>query len=278
MRSLTRLFLFATVASLVGLSTVHVAPAAAVPTWAPAATAPIHPGVQTFTSGAQCTANFVFYSDATVYIGQAAHCASTEANTSTNGCTTNSLPLGTPVQVTGASQPGTLVYSSWITMQALGESDPNICAFNDFALVRLNGSDGTRVNPSVPYWGGPTGVNSSGAALLSRVYSYGNSALRLGLTPLAPKTGVSLGDIGNGWEHEVLTVTPGIPGDSGSAFLDAGGAALGVLSTFAVAPIPLSNGVGDIARELNYMNSHTTLAASLALGTEPFRPDRLLLL
>ena len=36
-------------------------PAAADPAWAPAATAPIHPGVQTDTNGGQCTANFVFF-------------------------------------------------------------------------------------------------------------------------------------------------------------------------------------------------------------------------
>ena len=31
-----------------------------------------------------------------------------------------------------------MVYNSWITMQALGETDPDTCAFNDFALVRLD--------------------------------------------------------------------------------------------------------------------------------------------
>jgi hypothetical protein len=40
-----------------------------------------------------------------------------------------------------------------------------------------------------------------------------------------------LGDDGAGWSHNVATVTPGVPGDSGSAFLDANGRALGVLST-----------------------------------------------
>src|SRR4051795_580765 len=34
-------------------------PAGAAP-WAPAATATIHPGVQLFTDGAQCTANFIY--------------------------------------------------------------------------------------------------------------------------------------------------------------------------------------------------------------------------
>src|SRR6476659_4254784 len=96
-------------------------PASAAPTWAPASSAAIHPGVQTFTDGAQCTANFVF-SDATdVYIGQAAHCSGTGGNTATNGCSSGSLPTGTPVDVTGASKPGTMVYNSWLTMQAKGE-------------------------------------------------------------------------------------------------------------------------------------------------------------
>jgi hypothetical protein len=47
-------------------------------------------------------------------------------------------------------------------------------------------------------------------------------------------------------------VTPGIPGDSGSGVLNAAGQAIGVLSTVALAPLPLSNGVGDLAKELEY--------------------------
>jgi uncharacterized protein YjbJ (UPF0337 family) len=39
--------------------------------WAPADSATVHPGVQTFTDGAQCTANFVFSDGTTTYLGQA---------------------------------------------------------------------------------------------------------------------------------------------------------------------------------------------------------------
>ena len=77
------------------LAVACVAPAAAsaAPTWAPASKAPIHPGVMTFTEGAQCTANFVF-SDATdVYIGQAAHCSGTGTATETDGCDSGSLKI-----------------------------------------------------------------------------------------------------------------------------------------------------------------------------------------
>src|SRR6187402_38281 len=104
--------------------------AAAAPTWAPAASASIHPGVQMYTEGAQCTANFVFTDGAAnVYVGYAAHCAGTGAATDTNGCDAGSLPLGTKVDfVEGGSLissgtkvgTGTLVYSSWLTMQQLG--------------------------------------------------------------------------------------------------------------------------------------------------------------
>ncbi|HVT76586.1 MAG TPA: hypothetical protein VHD87_06115 [Acidimicrobiales bacterium] len=262
------------------LSVLGLSPALAPPThastWAPAASATIHPGVQTFTDGAQCTANFVFEASGVVYIGQAAHCASTGSNTDTNGCTTKSLPLGTAVDVTGASHPGVLAYSSWITMQALGDTNPDECAYNDLALVQLDPSDAARVNPSVPHWGGPSGINTSGAPLLSRVYSYGNSELRFGIELLSPKEGVSMGDAGNGWEHYVHTVTPGIPGDSGSAFLDGSGRALGILSTLGIAlPNAGTNGVGDLSRELTYMHTHGGPAATLVLGTESFNGGQL---
>ena len=248
-----------------------VAPAAAsaAPTWAPAASAPVHPGVMTYTDGAQCTANFVF-SDATdVYIGQAAHCSGTGTATETDGCDSGSLPTGTPVEVGGASKPGTMVYNSWLTMQALGESDPDTCAFNDLALVRVDPADVANVNPSIPFWGGPNAVGAS-TQLRDKVYSYGNSSLRGGVTQLSPKEGYSLGDDAGGWTHSVYTVTPGIPGDSGSAFLSKTGAALGVLSTVAIAPIAASNGVGDVAKELAYAKANGFSGLTLALGTEPF--------
>jgi hypothetical protein len=247
--------------------------ASAAPTWAPAATAAIHPGVQTFTAGAQCTANFVFYSGTTVYIGQAAHCSGTGGSTETDGCTSGSLPLGTPVDVGGVAT-GTLVYNSWLTMQAQGETNPDKCAYNDLALIRLSPAAAAKVNPSIPFWGGPTGIGGA-TAVGAKVYSYGNSELRLGVSVLSPKRGVSLGDAGNGWSHTVYTASPGIPGDSGSAFLNANGKAIGVLSTVAIAPLAGSNGVGDIAHELAYLNSHTSLGVTLAAGTVPFTPNRL---
>jgi hypothetical protein len=267
----TRLMLATTLVAVAGL----LALASTASAWAPAATAPIHPGVQTFTAGAQCTANFVYSDGTNTYIGQAAHCSGTGGNTATNGCNSGTLPTGTQVQVGGASKPGTMVYNSWATMQQLGEKDANTCQYNDLALIQLDPADAANVNPSVPYWGGPTGLGGA-TAQGDKVYSYGNSELRGGVTTLSPKLGVSIGTDSGGWNHTVYTVSPGIPGDSGSGFLDKNGAAFGILSTVAIAPLAGSNGVGDLASELGYLHAHTSFTGvQLANGTEAFNGGKL---
>ncbi len=239
--------------------------------WAPAKTAAIHPGVQVFTEGAQCTSNFVFQDGSEVYLGQAAHCSGTGEATDTDGCAAASLPIGTAVEVTGASRPGQLAYSSWNTMKAKGESDADACAYNDFALIRIDPADVGKINPSVPGFGGPTAVGGTGG-LGSSVYSYGNSSLRLGIRQLSPKQGIVLQNEASGWSHNVLTVTPGIPGDSGSGFLNDKGEAFGTLSTLQFAPAAGSNGVGNLTKELNYMRANAPALSGVQLvrGTEPF--------
>ena len=254
-------------------------------TWAPAATAKIHPGTMMYTAGAQCTANFVFRDSAgTTYLGYAAHCAGTGSSTDTNGCRTASVPLGTRVDLTNDGNPasegtivghGRLVYSSWVTEHRLGTSGANTCAFNDLALVRIAARDVSKVNPSVPFWGGPTGIDTDGTAAGDQVWTYGNSSLRGGLSPLSPHTGVGLGDAAadGGWSHPLYTLAPGIPGDSGSGFMTAGGKAVGVLSTLGLAPLPASNNIGDLAKELAFAQAHSGISGlRLVHGTEPFDP------
>jgi hypothetical protein len=260
-------------AAALAVAVALLAPSAA-SAWAPAATAPVHPGVQTYTAGGQCTSNFVFQDSSGVYLGQAAHCSGTGGQTETDGCTSGSLPLDTAVEVKGASKPASLVYNSWLTMQAKGETDPDTCAYNDLALVKLDPADVGRVNPSVPGFGGPTTIGSAGE-LGSTVYSYGNSSLRGGVTKLSPKQGIVIQNEGGGWSHVVATLTPGIPGDSGSGFLNGSGEAIGVLSTLQLAPLPATNGVGDLGRELAYLRANAAGFSGVQLvpGTEPFKPN-----
>jgi hypothetical protein len=262
--------LLVTAALVAGVATAGTASAA--PGFAPASKASVRPGAMTLTDGAQCTANF-FFTDPTgaVYVGQAAHCAGAGSATDTDGCTTPSLPLGTPVTIRGATRPGTLVYSSWIAMQAAGERDRNACRYNDFALIRLDPADVGRSNPTVPLFGGPNALDRDGTRFGEPVVSYGNSSLRLGVSALSPKRGSSLGDTGGGWSHTVYTATPGIPGDSGSAVLDGRGNAIGTLSTVAIAPLAGSNGVSDLQHEMAYARVHGMPGLTLVPGTVPFK-------
>ena len=255
------------------LALASAAPSDADGPWASADTATITPGVQLVTDGAQCTGNFIFEQQTQqgreVFIGYAAHCAADGESTQTNGCEVGSLPIGTPVEIDGATRPGTLAYSSWGEMVRRDETNANACAYNDFALVRIDPADHGRVNPSVPTIGGPVGLGGA-TTVGEQVYSYGNSSLRFGLEPLSPKTGTSLGTSGDGWTHTVYTVTPGIPGDSGSGFLDSNGDAFGVTSTVALAPLAGSNGISDLRKGLAYANAGAGPDFRLAPGTEPF--------
>ncbi len=265
---------------LLGLA-VLAPPAAANATAAAAPGKAIGPGVQMFTSGAQCTGNFAFADRrGRRYIGYAAHCAGRGGATDTDGCQTRSLPLGTRVRfASGATAVtrgttlghGRLVYSSWRSMRSAGTRSANACAANDFALVRVDASDRRRVDPTVSFWGGPTGLGGPAPAT-STVYSWGQSSLRP-TTLLSPKTGLSLGATYGGWGMDVYTVTPGIPGDSGSGFLDAQGRAVGTLSTVAIAPLSGSNGLGNLRRELAFARKHSGIEGLRLLhGRQPFSP------
>ena len=237
----------------------------AAPQWAPLADATIQPGVAMYTDGGgQCTSNFIFYDDDDIYIGFAAHCAGTGGQSDTNGCLAGSLPLGTRVDVDGAQHPGHLAFSSWDTMIKEGENtNSDMCRYNDFALVKLDARDHSRVNPSVLHFGGPTGLCENPG--VEDVISYGNSGLRFGLDPVAPKRGLSLGTSGSGWTTTVYMASPGVPGDSGSGYMDLDHCAWGVTSTLALFPYALSNGISSVQLGLQYMEAHTDF--DLELGT-----------
>ena len=254
----------------------------AVPRWAPASKATIRPGVRTFVSGSQCRASFVFHDGTDVFLGQPGHCSS-------------SVPLGTPIKIDGASRPGTHVYNSWRTMDRVLEDDQFALRFNDFALVRVHKADRGKVNPSVPFWGGPTGAGAR-SALGDPVYSYGNSEVycwetgncrssaevdqlspRVGidtssrLMPTVPWGGLRSGNDTDGWIRYIHTLSPGISGGRGGAVLDQRGRALGILGW---PGYDLSDRVTDLAKAMRYMKAKTTLdAIMLAEGTEPFLAD-----
>lgn len=255
------------------------------PGWTRFAKATLTPGVQTLTRGAQCTTNFVFTDAAgNVYLGQAAHCSSTGED-ETNGCRARSRPLGTRVTfhrhgnryAAGAQlAKGRLAYSSWRTMRRIGEQDPNACRFNDFALVEVDRRDRDLVNPSLPHWGGPDGLSEGGLVVLDRAYGFGRSSLRRDGSLASRQAAQTMGDSPetDGWAHVIIALSPGIPGDSGSGYVDEHGRALGTLSTLSVSTV-LSNVLGDLLHELTYARKHSGIRGlRLELGTVPFNRER----
>lgn len=169
-----------------------------------------------------------------------------------------------------------------------------LCVLRDVSsdgASQLDPADYGKVNPSVPTFGGPTGVRTTSLSVPEAVFSYGNSILRQGITLLSPKYGTNLQEAGGGWSHQVGTISPGIPGDSGSGFFDGNGKAFGILSTLSLAPIPATNGVGDLSalissvsparrrssrsvadKELAYLHKYPEFAdVQLAVGTQPFK-------
>lgn len=251
--------------------------------WRSARDATITPGVQTVTDGAgQCTTNFVFTDkDDNVYLGIAAHCAA--VGEELDGCKARTLPLGTKILFTTDTTQydlgerlgvGTLAYSSWRTMQRRHEKVQPVCDYNDFALVEVDPRHHRRVNPTVPFWGGPTGLNDEGSYGVSQVFGYGHSSLRKIGSPYSRQAGrvVQLDETsGAGWRHTIFAESPGIPGDSGSAWLDDEGKAFGTLSTLSIGAV-MWNGLGDLSMELRYARRHSGIdGLRLELGTERFR-------
>lgn len=264
------------VATVAGLGVAGAPHAEAKSRWAAVGTAPIHPGVRTYSPTGSCSANFVFFKGAEVYLGQAAHCTAQGDPDAATPCQSgSSLPLGTPVEVTGATKPATLAYSSWLAMFNARETNPFACADNDFALLRIDPADRSRVNPTVPHWGGPTGINKTGLAFGSSVYSFGDSELRGGIPLLRPRSGFAIATYDQGWWHEAYTLLPGIPGDSGSAVLDGNGLAVGTLTTINLTPRIGSNGYTDLHHSFQYARTHGMDGLLLALGTKPFNGAQL---
>lgn len=278
------------------VTTVLTAPAAAA---APAQPAPapgaIGPGVRIATpvrGGAElCTANFLFtgsgrpdgHADGErgaehqsapsgeLYLGAAAHCmAGEEARSSVDGCVEPVMPEGIEVRIAGRdgrTYSGTVAYNSWKVMQDRGETDRDLCLFNDLSLIRLGPEAAAVADPTVPGFGGPTGLDTDGTVDGEPVYSHQPNQL-----PATPnKQGRSLGRPEGPRSHVVLTVPGGVPGDSGAGYLDGQGRAFGLLSSLLVPTT--ANGVTDLALALDYAAEHGRVGAlEVVPGNRPFSP------
>jgi hypothetical protein len=188
---------------------------------------------------AGCTTNFVFGSASDYYIGTAGHCAN----------------VGDEVTLIAA--PGVLM-NIGTTVRSVNNG-----IGNDFALIDVRPSMEQYVNPSMTYFGGPTGA---GSPQPGDVVEHAGHGLVIG-TGGTPRAGVVVYR-GNGDGGDAFAwVGAASPGDSGSAVRLANGRAAGDLTHLVVGgPYVPGNVAGTtIARMLTI--------AGKPLATAPDGPD-----
>lgn len=229
------------------------------PPWPSPEEASVRPGVGVQTPTGSCTSNFVFKTpdNDTLMIGLAAHCFAENPRAAGDGCSAAKNPLepGASAQVEGADEDGTLVYSSWWTMQQNNETDGTTCQANDFALIELPDEIRATVSPAVERFGGPTSAaapnNVTGG---DKVLFYGNSGLRPNTETTHSNEGYLLGT--GSWGATVYTASPAVPGDSGSGLLTGDGQALGVMRALNLAPFAGSSEAVLLEPALSYAASN----------------------
>ena len=173
-----------------------------VPTVAGVAVPGIHPGIWLLTIlskkyiFAWCTANYIFQKNGTYAIGTAGHCAPDL------GSIVTAVVVPPP---TSGKLPGIYPIGKFGTVHNNGIGD-------DFALVNIYSQYNSWVNPTMPVWGGPTGVYNG--TLPTQVDWVGHAAA-IG-TGGTPRTGTApIWNARNG--NAYAFYGPSFEGDSGSA-------------------------------------------------------------
>lgn len=149
---------------------------------------------------AWCTANYVFKKRSTFGLGTAGHCAAKDALSGFPDVTAYVVPPPSSGKLPGIYHIGRFVLS-----HDNGVGD-------DFAMIAIYSQFNSWMNPTMPVWGGPTGVKRDTAPTVVEHFGHG-TAVGTGGTPRA---GVApIWDARGGDAFAWYGV--GAPGDSGSA-------------------------------------------------------------
>jgi hypothetical protein len=160
---------------------------------------------------AWCTANFIFKNSGGVYgIGTAGHCAANDALGGYPDVTAYVVPPVGSGQLPGFYHIGKFVLSH------------NNDIGDDFAMIQIFPEYQSWVNPTMPVWGGPTGVYSSTLPTVVKHFGHG-AAVGTGGTPRAGVCPILDARNGNAFAWHGV----GAPGDSGSGVEAVTGEAVG---------------------------------------------------
>lgn len=172
----------------------------------------LQPGARVSSSVGSCTLNFVFQGSTSTFIGTAGHCAKD----------------GERMRTGSGKEFGTVVFRE-------NQGAPGI----DFALIRVDSSFVSQVEPSVRSFGGPSGytvASETNAGDLLFVTGYGIGFGSFAAT--RDRGGILLSDDANEYRADLVAVQ----GDSGGPLIHARtGKALGVISRF---NLPFSTDIG----------------------------------
>lgn len=259
----------------------------------PEQASPVRPGSQLFvhnpTEGtvAACTANFVWRSSGTYFLGTAGHCFLPEGDASEDaaraheeGYDVSQLEVSMCADCTLGGATGLTVMSG--STFALGDvayarassRDPGggTNVGNDFGLVEIPDAavDRGLVDPSVPQFGGPRGVAGGAIPAGSPVNKYGAGIGNGETFATMGANGSSLGDLGT--DHAWFAGIRATPGDSGAPLQStrAGGGlegddAGGVLTHLT------TNGIAGTTMD----RGRQLVSADLGLGIQPVLAGRL---
>ncbi len=171
-----------------------------------------------------CTANFVWASGATRYLGAAGHCFIPEGTTSTHGPGADFDTSGVQVSVcvsncsfggeTGFTITGDLVALGSVAYARQTAADGDIG--NDFGIVTIPGALASRIRPSMPVFGGPSSVAT--VAVGQPLCHYGNGVIVGETFVTMARVGVGGGSTAKYWMGDLAAA----PGDSGSAVVTCG--------------------------------------------------------
>jgi hypothetical protein len=159
---------------------------------------------------AGCTANFIFASGSTRYVGTARHCVDSIGQ-----------------EVTMQVDTTTIATVGTVSHMTSGEGVPG----NDWALIRIDPAVASKwgINPAVPVAGGPNGIYTSCAVTPVVHYGHGYG--------VAVAQGKLEGGLATNWNNTGFGWTGfGAPGDSGSPVLTATGQAAGDFTHLIVDP------------------------------------------
>ena len=257
-------------AGVCALATMALAPTAA----SRRARGAIHPGVQTFTDGAQCTANFIFSDGADDVRRPGGPLLRHRRSTDTDGCDSRFAADRHAGPGRRRQQAG----HAWSTtrgsrMQANGESDADTCAVQRPRADQARpGRRGERSTHRCPASAGRRASASLPRARRDRLHVRQLRAARR-RHEAQPEAGHRRPAAAERLVDRRLHRHPGHPGRLGQRVHDRdrpGGRHPEHRGDRAAAG---SNGVGDLPRELAYMHGHGGPDATVVNGTKPFNPS-----